>query len=144
MVADKISSTISIHAPAKGATTALISIGAAGIEFQSTLPRRERLCNPILPSFNWNFNPRSREGSDQMVQYPLLVEKQISIHAPAKGATAKTTYFFENFDFCLCNTNKFGHCFFYFTTNLTNFYHFSWCEPLCYFMFTYRPHQTNA
>ena len=57
---------ISIHAPAKGATT-----GA------------ENECIIIN-----NFNPRSREGSDYrvfLVKFPLFA---ISIHAPAKGATA--------------------------------------------------------
>ena len=79
--------------------------------FQSTLPRRERLCcldaiiqlqdfNPrsregsdctkLLSSKIWlNFNPRSREGSDDMTGY-LDAEGTISIHAPAKGATATT------------------------------------------------------
>ncbi len=55
---------ISIHAPAEGATRqAMMSI--TGDKFQSTLPRRERLrkfC--ICKSFNFNFNPRSRGGSD--------------------------------------------------------------------------------
>ena len=78
--------TISIHAPAKGATqnrsrglyflqfqstlprrerqiTELYKM--ARILFQSTLPRRERRYNgkPDLPLL-YNFNPRSREGSD--------------------------------------------------------------------------------
>ena len=55
--------------------------------FQSTLPRRERL--PIgwsHPSWS-NFNPRSREGSDKLV-FAVTNPSNISIHAPAKGATA--------------------------------------------------------
>ena len=77
---------ISIHAPAKGATVkvpAPITLcefqstlprrerlfafchSAPSFLFQSTLPRRERQCNPChkcqTPN---NFNPRSREGSD--------------------------------------------------------------------------------
>ena len=55
---------ISIHAPAKGATSAL---GCAGRRFAY-------------------FNPRSREGSDP-VQIDLVQLNAISIHAPAKGAT---------------------------------------------------------
>ena len=36
------------------------------------------------------FNPRSREGSDiDIIRAAVIVE--ISIHAPAKGATAKIT-----------------------------------------------------
>ena len=56
--------------------------------FQSTLPRRERL--PIgwsHPSWS-NFNPRSREGSDVHSTGRLSTVLCISIHAPAKGATA--------------------------------------------------------
>ena len=55
---------ISIHAPAKGATGNIVRIRAFQ-EFQSTLPRRERhngfLC---ACQYIFNFNPRSREGSD--------------------------------------------------------------------------------
>ena len=82
------SGTISIHAPAKGAT----------------IPRCNHLCYPQ------NFNPRSREGSDMIDDIILTnlstfqstlprrerhgtcerygVWTEISIHAPAKGATA--------------------------------------------------------
>ena len=55
--------SISIHAPAKGATMARV-MRFAPHKFQSTLPRRERLqprCNAVLTC---DFNPRSREGSD--------------------------------------------------------------------------------
>ena len=122
---------ISIHAPAKGATSC--AHGAlARLLFQSTLPRRERRPPSALrqrtPNFNprsregsdvlslfgsrprsdfnprsregsdcpavWSrpprthFNPRSREGSDGARFGRLTVVKSISIHAPAKGATA--------------------------------------------------------
>ena len=58
-----------------------------GFPFQSTLPRRERPCAATVPtSTPFNFNPRSREGSD--TRYCMLVDNTvISIHAPAKGAT---------------------------------------------------------
>ena len=56
--------TISIHAPAKGATYRQCAQNYKPL-FQSTLPRRER---PSLRSFLYliqsYFNPRSREGSD--------------------------------------------------------------------------------
>ena len=55
---------ISIHAPAKGAT--------------SRTPR-----NPVCSS---NFNPRSREGSDDITGLDRACGR-ISIHAPVKGAT---------------------------------------------------------
>ena len=55
--------TISIHAPAKGATTAPTHCNFNAI-FQSTLPRRERLrIVQIFLPYNY-FNPRSRKGSD--------------------------------------------------------------------------------
>ena len=55
---------ISIHAPAKGATKKFLSRPKC-LKFQSTLPRRERLPPSFLQSLQRNFNPRSREGSDQ-------------------------------------------------------------------------------
>ena len=57
--------TISIHAPAKGATC-------------SAYVRRNN---------NRYFNPRSREGSDYALYTQRDYAYQISIHAPAKGAT---------------------------------------------------------
>ena len=84
------------------------------LEFQSTLPRRERqnlLCCRLIftEHFNprsregsdtaeskritgWrNFNPRSREGSDCSAQ-DIHRWHKISIHAPAKGATICPLY----------------------------------------------------
>ena len=57
--------TISIHAPARGATT----------EMRKKLP--------------WTiyFNPRSREGSDGQSVSAESIHIAISIHAPARGAT---------------------------------------------------------
>ena len=54
--------------------------------FQSTLPRRERLFNRLLLRRKSNFNPRSRDGSDFLID-SYWVANLISIHAPAKGAT---------------------------------------------------------
>ncbi len=57
------------------------------VKFQSTLPRRERhrpASKMLSPRFY--FNPRSREGSD-IVHLVMLCAGNISIHAPAKGAT---------------------------------------------------------
>ena len=63
-------------------------VDTLSVLFQSTLPRRERHnALTLCKSNSTNFNPRSREGSDNCNQgfFPCL---QISIHAPAKGATA--------------------------------------------------------
>ena len=76
---------ISIHAPAGGATRASSWLKTSG-EFQSTLPRGERLRRTGQPVRRKNFNPRSRGGSDPRTPRQLCHSK-ISIHAPAGGAT---------------------------------------------------------
>ena len=59
--------------------------------FQSTLPRGER---PIKCTKKYyfcnNFNPRSREGSDG-AGVPSVHRHEISIHAPARGATPSSS-----------------------------------------------------
>ena len=55
--------------------------------FQSTLPRRERHFPGAAHDGCRDFNPRSREGSDKE-QLGSPLRYAISIHAPAKGATA--------------------------------------------------------
>ena len=108
MVADDWQQPISIHAPAWGATwvldkdcsLVLISIhapawGATGQlscfvvhkPFQSTLPRGERpVIDQLLKKYPVDFNPRSRVGSDPGLCL-YFSDFQISIHAPAWGAT---------------------------------------------------------
>ena len=58
-------------------------------QFQSTLPRRERLRTHWEICGRWRFNPRSREGSDIFL-FPPTSLPPVSIHAPAKGATGET------------------------------------------------------
>ncbi len=124
----RLLAVISIHAPAKGATIGYGHYGKDVAKFQSTLPRRERQHSVRLVTcyyiyFNprsregsdphcrrsqqqqLHFNPRSREGSDRIDCLTGAIH-YISIHAPAKGATAKITYFIQNRDFKLDNTNK--------------------------------------
>ena len=61
----------------------------AVIRFQSTLPRGERLyCHRTTDPAS-DFNPRSREGSD-LNSNTWDHFSQISIRAPARGATAPT------------------------------------------------------
>ena len=60
-----LNQSISIHAPAKGATYCCLCRAKCFL-FQSTLPRRERPL-PFLPAHPFlHFNPRSREGSDAL------------------------------------------------------------------------------
>ena len=72
----------------EGSDKKVVAIRWNDNRFQSTLPRRERL-NQRLE--RWDtipyFNPRSREGSDGIPTIAKIFCK-ISIHAPAKGATA--------------------------------------------------------
>ena len=104
---------ISIHAPARGATSMAAMGTTLGNGFQSTLPRGERLVKPCCLKYPFNFNPRSREGSDaekrrgncmakvnfnprsregsDMPELRLTCGKKISIHAPARGATRRYT-----------------------------------------------------
>lgn len=57
------------------------------MQFQSSLPRRERRFRQSERQVLINFYPRSREGSDKG-KNKTKVPMNISIHAPAKGATA--------------------------------------------------------
>ena len=108
--------SISIHAPARGATSAAVQ-SSTPTPFQSTPPRGGRpRCgrtyedhtdfNPrpreggdshgILPeAYQRNhFNPRPREGGDLSVDFAMCLVR-ISIHAPARGATP--TFLFSGF-----------------------------------------------
>ena len=78
--------------------------------FQSTFPRGERPCTPLIPRIKIScFNPRSREGNDTPADYAAQYEYQfqstfprgerralycctwragkVSIHVPARGTT---------------------------------------------------------
>ena len=101
---------ISIHAPARGATIFSIRLPAShlfqstlprgerlpsysdscfAVIFQSTLPRGERRSSSVQSSNFGDFNPRSREGSDEVLNESAASTLLISIHAPARGATGK-------------------------------------------------------
>ena len=77
---------ISIHAPAKGATCFYCYI----LRFINYFNPRSREGSDnerqFISEYYGNFNPRSREGSDNGNE-KMMVYEQISIHAPAKGAT---------------------------------------------------------
>ena len=79
--------TISIHAPTRGATDAIMSTLTKLFQFQSTLPQGERRSSMHSGSTQTYFNPRSHKGSDYTLKnggYYI----SISIHAPTRGATA--------------------------------------------------------
>ena len=78
---------VSIHAPARGATSVRICPGSISV-FQFTLPRGERPMSSHQTPPRGSFNSRSREGSDG-VRIRDGKRPVVSIHAPARGATAK-------------------------------------------------------
>ena len=77
--------TVSIHAPARGATNLPFTTLSA-LLFQSTHPHGVRLAEAIVSDLNASFNPRTRTGcdSDNVVRFGGI---DVSIHAPARGAT---------------------------------------------------------
>ena len=109
----KIFGVISIHAPAKGATRYRHQpnkrLGDFNPRSREGSDSRNRCCDKSMANFNprsregsdkpatagllhrKHFNPRSREGSDDAVNGHFDSIVFISIHAPAKGATSRTT-----------------------------------------------------
>ena len=78
--------SISIHAPAKGATK-WIAKNPEAYAFQSTLPRRERRCiYPLVIYCSLFQSTLPRRERRQRKEESRWVWR-ISIHAPAKGAT---------------------------------------------------------
>ena len=101
---------VSIHAPARGATSFCANIAQVGLWFQSTRPRGARLESGVISTSNLTrFNPRARAGRDPgpldtyKTEYRFQstrprgagpdrrkrssLRKHVSIHAPARGAT---------------------------------------------------------
>ena len=83
VISDKL---ISIHAPAEGAT---LSVCLNGHFYGYFNPRSrggsDKMIIVNIP-YDFYFNPRSRGGSDVSVGY-MVDSWEISIHAPAEGAT---------------------------------------------------------
>ena len=78
---------VSIHAPARGATEA-VSERQRLSEFQSTRPRGARPTRVSTSRNPMGFNPRARAGRDSNALIKVEV-RPVSIHAPARGATAE-------------------------------------------------------
>ena len=80
---------ISIHAPAKGATTGVYRV--SGWEtFQSTLPRRERRREAAANKERVMISIHAPAKGATLLYSTQPCGKVISIHAPAKGATARS------------------------------------------------------
>ena len=78
---------ISIHAPAKGATRTHVFVCVYSGNFNPRSREGSDLAGIALFLALYYFNPRSREGSDEDL-YDIMEACDISIHAPAKGATS--------------------------------------------------------
>ena len=79
---------ISIHAPAWGATKTTRA-GIRAIQFQSTLPHGERPANAFALSPTCLFQSTLPHGERQQLLPRLIQLANISIHAPAWGATTE-------------------------------------------------------
>ena len=79
--------SISIHAPASGATGTIGGSGSGGSDFNPRSREWSDLKHLPRCSFQTDFNPRSREWSDSRGWCACNLDI-ISIHAPASGATA--------------------------------------------------------
>ena len=72
----------------RGVRRECISIAVTGCVFQSTHPRGVRRAAAWLTGAAWSsFNPRTRVGCDGLRSGGLARHGQVSIHAPAWGAT---------------------------------------------------------
>ena len=78
---------ISIHAPARGATSTPILISILSKLFQSTLPQGERHNHMVEKMVEIVFQSTLPQGERQASPSPLNLTGSISIHAPARGAT---------------------------------------------------------
>ena len=78
--------TVSIHAPARGATTHCAEIAALMLCFNPRAREGRDLPRGSIPPLPIRFNPRAREGRDFNRPYWQRVD-DVSIHAPARGAT---------------------------------------------------------
>ncbi len=79
---------VSIHAPTRGATPKKFFTNSEEM-FQSTLPHGERPMRTRTTHHRTRFNPRSRMGSDVIEEIIERSNLEVSIHAPAWGATPK-------------------------------------------------------
>ncbi len=78
---------ISIHAPARGATAISSTILSGVSIFQSTLPRGERRWMRCIPLKSLVFQSTLPRGERRSNLDGFKKYLQISIHAPARGAT---------------------------------------------------------
>ena len=83
-----VGSSISIHAPARGATKTFVRFYTYCTTFQSTLPRGERHDTCFLTLLKFQFQSTLPRGERLGFVFLVPARIAISIHAPARGATA--------------------------------------------------------
>ncbi len=87
MTADQLWSAVSIHAPAWGATAGIaLDDGASGRFNPRARVGRDHSSRPWPPRYR-RFNPRARVGRDTEKYASAIALADVSIHAPAWGAT---------------------------------------------------------
>ena len=77
---------VSIHAPARGATSDIQSY-AEYARFQSTRPRGARRCMIAPTGIPTPFQSTRPRGARPLIPPLRLLRSEVSIHAPARGAT---------------------------------------------------------
>ena len=82
----EIIKTVSIHAPARGATPSFFLRGWLSRSFNPRSREGSDSYRADKQDEKNSFNPRSREGSDVEIA-KILKPVGVSIHAPARGAT---------------------------------------------------------
>ena len=85
---------ISIHAPTRGATKLYRLAWCQFVVFQSTLPREERQCIPLLMASPFVFQS-TLPREERPIKVTLVYTFKISIHAPTRGATRFIWYRFK-------------------------------------------------
>ena len=78
--------SISIHAPTRGATEQRRKL-KSWFEFQSTLPREERLFFPLALPFKVCISIHAPTRGATFLRLAAIRRTFISIHAPTRGAT---------------------------------------------------------
>ncbi len=79
---------VSIHAPARGATLSGVVRAWKETSFNPRPRTGSDLAHPCLAAkCTTRFNPRPRTGSDDIQIVAYALDKRVSIHAPARGAT---------------------------------------------------------
>ena len=89
---------ISIHTPTKGATDDYDYPNKAG-QFQSTLPRRERLTLVDDKTKDFNFNPHSHEGSDNQQHTTREYDRDFNPHSHEGSDIYRCNHFRSDYIF---------------------------------------------